>query len=687
MCFMANPRFTNPTSAQRPLGNAVPPPRPGESGPEKAELHPIGGLRPKLFYERYGMLESPFGVTPNPRYLYQSRTHAEARSSLIIGIECGVGFQALIAPPGMGKTTILFNLLEQFNRVARTAFLFQIQGNSRDFLHYLISELGGEPRHSDPVRMQDTINHLLISERRAGRQTIVIIDEAQGLDTSVLETLRLLSNFETPTEKLVQIILAGQPQLAQRLATAELAQLYQRISIRTTLIPFDLEDTRNYIEHRLRVASYPGPPLFTPAAVRAIWQRSGGVPREINTLCFNALLLATAVERKQIDSDILREVVADLDLNPIPFNKDTPPRSIRDVPTADVLQLGDAAADPPATRIDKTCKAVVPGAKAKADDASTSNGVDLVQLGTIVAETGPVSRIDRAEQTATRGTEAGADEVVVGAALPDRPALASDRKTDVVRSAGPRVAGLPSWETKATGNSTEVPHFTPEALDADRANGAATRVHLKQFFLTNSVWIAAIAAVVMVGSSLVHQHTGSAHTARTPVRMPQQARRTVNSTMDQIPTESSARETAVDENPAPRTTVEKSSEKLPNVGKIPNTEDNATAVSGNVVSSRGAASADNRAGLIAKIVSARLIHKVKPVYPPAAVEARIQGSVVLQALVDKDGAVRDVRFISGPPVLAPAAIDAVKQWQYRPADLNGQPFEWESMVTVKFRLR
>jgi len=681
---VANPPLTNMTSAQPPLDNALPRGRGDKRSLQNTKLPLIAGLRPELLYEQYGILENPFGVTPNPRYLYESRAHGKARASLIAGIEYGVGFQALIAPPGMGKTTILLSVLELFKDVACTAFLSQIHGDSRDFLRYLLLDLDCDAHDSDLVRMQDAINELLIREHRAGRHTIIVIDEAQGLDVSVLETVRLLSNFETPSEKLLQIILAGTPQFAEGLSDPRLAQFSQRLSILAKLVPFGWQDTINYIEHRLKIAGYQGPPLFTPAAVRSILERSGGVPREINTLCFNALLLAMAVEQKQVDSEILREVVANLDLNPVPFNKDTPPRSIRDGPIADVLQLGDAAADPPATRIDKTCKAAVPGAKAKADDASTSNGVDLVQLGTIVAETGPASRIERAEQTATRGTEAGADDVVVRAALPDRPALTSHPKTDVMTSAGPRVAGLPSWETKAAGNSTEVPHFTPEA---PRANGAATRVHLKQFFLTNSVWIAAIAAVVMVGSSLVHQHTGSAHNARTPFRMPQQARRPVNSTMDQIPTESSVRKTAVDENPAPRTTIEKSSEKLPNVGKIPNTEDNATAVSGHVARSLGAAGADNRAGLITKIVSARLIHKVKPIYPPAAVEARIQGSVVLQALVAKDGAVRDVRLISGPPILAPAAIDAVKQWQYRPSYINGQPLEWESLVTVNFTLR
>src|SRR6266849_5999098 len=252
--FMANRRLMNATSAQPPLDNELPLRRTDEPGRQKAELQPIGGLGPKLLHERYGVLENPFGVTPNPRYLYPSRTHAEARSSLIIGIECGVGFQALIAPPGMGKTTILFNVLERFNNVARTALLFQVQGGSCDFLQYLLSELGSETHDSNLASLQGAVNQLLKRERLAGRPTIIIVDEAQSLDTSVLETLRLLSNFETATEKLLQIILAGQPQLAQRLASPELAQLYHRISIRATLIPFDLEDTRNYIEHRLKIA-------------------------------------------------------------------------------------------------------------------------------------------------------------------------------------------------------------------------------------------------------------------------------------------------------------------------------------------------------------------------------------------------------------------------------------------------
>jgi general secretion pathway protein A len=282
----------------------------------------------QLFYEQFGIPENPFGVTPNPRYLYQSRSHADARASLIIGLESGLGFQALIAPPGMGKTTILFDLLERFNRTARTAFLFQSQRNPRDFLRYLISELGSEERETDLMNIQDAINRLLIKERRTGKRTVVIIDEAQSLSAAVLETVRLLSNFETSTEKLLQIVLAGQSQLAKQLATAELIQLHQRISIIRTLAPFDLADTKSYIEHRLRIAGYTGEPLFTPEALRCIWENSHGVPREINTICFNALLLATAAGHKQVDCDVLQEVIADLDPVGVRGSFGSPPKPI-----------------------------------------------------------------------------------------------------------------------------------------------------------------------------------------------------------------------------------------------------------------------------------------------------------------------------------------------------------------------
>jgi general secretion pathway protein A len=308
---MANILSFGAMSVSQPAVNSPMQLSDNKNGPIRPEVR-SAGKGPNLF-EQLHIPENPFGVTPNPRYLYQSRSHAEARASLIIGIESGLGFQALIAPPGMGKTTILFDLLERFNRVARTAFLFQLQGDKRDFLRSLMSELDSEMQVSDLVNIQDAINRLLIKERRTGKRTIIVIDEAQSLSAPVLETIRLLSNFETSTDKLLQIVLAGQPQLAAQLATPALRQLHQRISILKTLVPFDLEDTKKYIEHRLKVAGYRGQPLFTGSAFKSVWETSRGIPREINTICFNALLLLTAIGKQQVDSDILHEVIADLE--------------------------------------------------------------------------------------------------------------------------------------------------------------------------------------------------------------------------------------------------------------------------------------------------------------------------------------------------------------------------------------
>src|ERR1700687_3467907 len=218
-------------------------------------------------YEKYfGLREQPFGVTPDPRFLYLSAAHREALASLYYGIEANRGFLGLIARPGMGKTTILFHLLEKFRNTARTAFLFQTQCTSREFMRFLLAELGYETGDHDFVRMHEDFNRHLLQEARAGNRFIVVVDEAQNLDPSVLETIRLLSDFETPRAKLLQIVLAGQPQLADKLARPSLAQLRQRISLIGRLSSLSAPETRNYLDHRLKVAGLGGDRIFTDEA-------------------------------------------------------------------------------------------------------------------------------------------------------------------------------------------------------------------------------------------------------------------------------------------------------------------------------------------------------------------------------------------------------------------------------------
>jgi len=247
--------------------------------------------------------------------LYLSAAHREALASLYYGIEANRGFMGLIAQPGMGKTTLLFHLLEKFRSTARTAFLFQTQCTSREFMRFLLAELGYEDDGQDFVRLHEEFNKRLLQEARAGNRFIVVIDEAQNLDSSVLETVRLLSDFETPKAKLMQIILAGQPELASKLASPSLAQLRQRVSIVNRLEPLSAPEINNYVEHRLRVAGYEGQPLFTSGALDQIAQFTEGIPRNINNFCFNALSLACALGQKKVDSAVVREVMSDLDIS------------------------------------------------------------------------------------------------------------------------------------------------------------------------------------------------------------------------------------------------------------------------------------------------------------------------------------------------------------------------------------
>jgi len=267
-----------------------------------------------MFLEHFGLREQPFGVTPDPHFLYFSPSHLEAAASLLYGIESQRGFMTLIAKPGMGKTTLLFALLEHLRGSARTAFLFQAHGDPHRFLRSLIVDLGIPDQGDDIVHMQRKLNEVLIREVRAGRRVVVVIDEAQNLEDSVLEAIRMLSNFEIPGTKLIQILLAGQPQLADRLARRELVQLRQRISILSRLKQFSASETADYIDHRLKVAGYEGKPLFTPDVVAMIHSRSDGIPRNINNLCFHALSLGFANGQSMIDASILNEVLEDLDI-------------------------------------------------------------------------------------------------------------------------------------------------------------------------------------------------------------------------------------------------------------------------------------------------------------------------------------------------------------------------------------
>jgi general secretion pathway protein A len=316
-----------------------------------------------MFLDFYGLREQPFGVTPDPRFLYLSPTHREALASMFYGIDAERGFMALIAKPGMGKTNLLFQLLQQFRGKARTAFVFQTQCTSREFMRFLLLELGCEvTADNDLVTMHELFNRALLQEAHAGRRFIVVVDEAQNLEPSVLETIRLLSDFETPQHKLLQIVLSGQPELADKLARPSLRQLRQRVSLLSTLQPLPPEEVARYLNHRLRAAGRQDGSPFTAGAVKMISELSEGIPRNINNIGFNALSMGCALRQKTVDIDVIQQVQADFDLS-----------SLRSEPGVTSEQLARASAEAQSL-LARTNPLPSSASSAMSSPASNSNG-------------------------------------------------------------------------------------------------------------------------------------------------------------------------------------------------------------------------------------------------------------------------------------------------------------------------
>jgi general secretion pathway protein A len=317
-----------------------------------------------MFLEFFGLREQPFGMTPDPAYLYVSRTHSEALQSLSVGIEDNRGFLALIAEPGMGKTTLLYQLAEGLRNTARVVLLSQTQCSSREFIEYILQDLGVDIKGMGLVAMHGKLNEILFDELLKGKRFVLVVDEAQNLDDSVLETVRMLSNFETHNTKLLQIILAGQPRLASKLAQPRLYQLRQRIAVLSRLDPLGLEETGHYIEHRLGVAGHRGEPIFDAASIATIARQSKGVPRNINNICYNSLFLSYTRGRLKVTPETVREVVARLDMEPLASEQPFVP---------DVVVDADAAAT--ATKVAALLSAPIAAPTAAPNAAATAAAV------------------------------------------------------------------------------------------------------------------------------------------------------------------------------------------------------------------------------------------------------------------------------------------------------------------------
>ncbi len=267
-----------------------------------------------MYLEFYHLREKPFQITPNPEFLYLSPSHQEALATLNYGVEEGKGLMALIGEVGLGKTTLLHEFLKRRNNPKeKIIYLFNSRLTFIELLRALTREMDLDTGGDDPQVFLDHLYQALIKEYASGRSVILLLDDAQVMPKETLEGLRLISNLETPTEKLIQIALVGQPELEKKLDLHDLRQLRQRIAVKATLAPLTRQESLDYIKFRINKAGGRVESIFTPGALNEIIRRARGIPRVINILCDNALVTGYGYNQKPVTPKVVREVSGDLE--------------------------------------------------------------------------------------------------------------------------------------------------------------------------------------------------------------------------------------------------------------------------------------------------------------------------------------------------------------------------------------
>jgi general secretion pathway protein A len=266
-----------------------------------------------MYAHFYHLSENPFNLTPDPKFHYINESTREALAAVLYGIKSRKGFLTLIGEAGTGKTTLLRRIVDEIEGETRVVFVFNPGVSFDELLEFLCMELGIRSDGGGRLKLMERLNQFLLEQLTDGRNVVVIIDEAQTLEDNVLEELRLLSNLETSKEKILQIVLSGQPELEEKLRHPNLRQLRQRIGVRATLKPMRSDEIRAYVETRLRSAGSQKAELFTQAALMRCWKASQGIPRVINVICDNAMMVAFAEGSDRITVSVMNAAIRDLD--------------------------------------------------------------------------------------------------------------------------------------------------------------------------------------------------------------------------------------------------------------------------------------------------------------------------------------------------------------------------------------
>ena len=267
-----------------------------------------------MYESFYALKQKPFSITSNPSFLFLSQRHKEALAHLTYGIRERVGFIELTGEIGAGKTTVCRALLNRLDEKTRSAFIFNSNLSESQLMQTIVEDLGIKTRQKNKAVLFSELNRFLIDQLAFGNNVVIVIDEAQNLSLRLLEQVRMLSNLESENEKLLQIILVGQPELHEKLNRPELRQLRQRIAVRYHIGALSREEVAQYIEHRMALAGAGGGvPVFDAAAVDEIYRYSGGIPRLINLLCNKALLTGFVLETREVQEGVVKQAILELE--------------------------------------------------------------------------------------------------------------------------------------------------------------------------------------------------------------------------------------------------------------------------------------------------------------------------------------------------------------------------------------
>lgn len=267
-----------------------------------------------MYLNFYNLRKQPFHITPDPEFLYLSPSHKEALAAIIYGIEKRKGFVAIVGAVGVGKTTILRSYLERTDKKhLKIIYVFNAKLTFEGLLRTIYQDLDLPFEGTDIVEMTNRLYEKLIDEYKQGNTVVLVIDEAQNMPVETLENLRMLSNLETSRDKLLQIVLIGQPEFDEQLKEHRLRQLRQRLAIRSTILPLTEKESLDYIRYRLQKAGVTASSIFTPGALKRIVKKSRGIPRIINVLCDNALITGFGYQKQPVNQAIVKEIIRDYD--------------------------------------------------------------------------------------------------------------------------------------------------------------------------------------------------------------------------------------------------------------------------------------------------------------------------------------------------------------------------------------